>query len=253
MRKLLFLLFTSLFFSAAACSQQFDPQAEQQLVQELNQERARAGLPSLQVDDRLTRAARAHTAGMAKKNLLTHDLPGEPTLPKRLAATGLRFNNDAENVAFNSDINRVHQGFMNSPGHRANILSPNYNTVGIGVLQSGDVYWVTEDFAHRLEDYSVNEAEDTMIADWVRERQRARAPRAPAARSAQLRKMACEMAKRGRLDTRRAFNQPDPKELPSSAVKAAHDSTIRKMALGACFAAGPGNPAGAWWVVMAFY
>jgi uncharacterized protein YkwD len=89
---------------AAAAAQQFDDQAEQQLVQMLNLERARSGLPSLKVDDRLTQAARAHSVLMARANTLSHQFPGEPALSKRLAATNIRFNQDAENVAYDYSV-----------------------------------------------------------------------------------------------------------------------------------------------------
>ena len=63
---------------AVATAQQFDNQAEPQLVDMLNLERARAGLPSLKTDDRLTQAAREHSVLMAKAKQLSHEFPGEP-------------------------------------------------------------------------------------------------------------------------------------------------------------------------------
>ena len=133
-----------------ALAQHCDGQAEQQLLQMLNLERARAGLPSLKVDDRLTQAARAHSVRMARAKQLSHQLPDEPPLSKRLAATNIRFNADAENVAYDYSLQAAHEGLMQSPRHRDNILSPGYNAVGIGVLRSGDLFWVTQDFADNM-------------------------------------------------------------------------------------------------------
>ncbi len=248
---------------SVAVAQQFDDQAEQQLVQMLNLERARAGLPSLKVDDHLTQAARAHSVLMAKAKQLSHQFPDEPPLPKRLASTNLRFNRDAENVAYDYSVQQAHEGLMQSPPHRANILSPNYNTVGIGVFRSGDVLWVTQDFAHRLREYSVDEAEDAILAGWQRERQRANSPAAQVVRIPQLRRMACAMAQQGRLDTRAPLNLPDvqaavvynesdPAKLAPNAVKMAHDTNITRVAVGACFADSEQYPAGTWWVAMVF-
>jgi hypothetical protein len=248
---------------SVAVAQQFDDQAEQQLAQMLNLERARAGLPSLKVDDRLTQAARAHSVLMAKAKQLWHQFPGEPPLPKRLAATNIRFNQDAENVAYDYSVQAVHEGLMQSPPHRTNILSPKYNTVGIGVLLSGDVFWVTQDFAHRLQEYSVDEAENAILAGWQRERQRANSPAAQVVRIPQLRHMACAMAQQGQLDTRAPLNLPDvqaavvytesdPAKLSSNAVKMAHDTNITRVAVGACFADSGQSPAGTWWVAMVF-
>jgi hypothetical protein len=247
----------------ALAAQQYDEQAEQQLVQLINQERARAGLPSLKLDDRLTQAARAHTVLMVQAKTLSHQFPGEPSLPKRLAATNLRFNNDAENVAYNYSVQETHDGLMHSPPHRANILSPKYNTVGVGVMRSGDVLWVTEDFSHRLEDYSSDDAEDTIIAAFERERRKAVGLTAQAARLPQLQRMACDMAKQGQLDSQAPLNlrdvssavvytESDPAKLPSSALKMARDPSVRRLAVGACFGGSDKYPAGTWWVVMIF-
>jgi cysteine-rich secretory family protein len=248
---------------SVAAAQHFDGPAEQQLVQTLNLERARAGLPSLKVDDRLRQAARAHSVLMAKAKQLSHRLPGEAPLPKRLAATNIRFNLDAENVAYDHSVQGAHEGLMHSPPHRANILSPKYNTVGIGVLRSGDLFWVTQDFARRLQEYSVDEAEDAIIAGWQRERQHANMPAAQVVRMPQLRQMACAMAQRGRLDSHAPLILPDvlvavvstaadPVKLAPSAVKMAHDTSITRIAVGACFADSEQYPAGVWWVAMVF-
>ena len=248
---------------AVTVAQQFDDQAEQQLAQMLNLERARAGLPSLQVDDRLTQAARAHSVLMARAKQLTHQFPGEPPLPRRLAATNLRFNRDAENVAYDYSVQPAHDGLMKSPPHRANMLSPKFNTVGIGVLRAGDVFWLTQDFAHRLQEYSVDEAENAIIAGWQRERKHANRPAVQVVRIPQLRQMACAMAQQGRLDTRAplklpdvqssvVYAEPDPAKLAANAVKMAHDTSITRVAVGACFADSEQYPAGIWWVAMVF-
>ena len=246
-----------------AAAQQFDAFAEQQLVQLINRERARADLPSLKLDDRLREAARKHTVRMAQARQLSHQIPGEPTLSQRLAATNLRFDNDAENVAYDYSVEAAHDSLMHSPGHRANILGAGYNTVGVGVVRSGEVLWVTEDFAHRLEEYSRDEAENTIIALWERERQRATGLRVEVVSLPQLRRMACAMAKQGRLDTRAPLNLPDvqaavvytesdPAKLSSNAVKMAHDPGVKRLGVGACFADGE-NSSGTWWIVLVFF
>jgi Cysteine-rich secretory protein family len=264
MRKTQVFAVVSLLLAVSAAAQQYDSQAERELVRLLNQERARAGLPSLKVDDRLTEAARVHSAMMAQEDKLSHRLPGEPALPNRLAAMNLRFDNDAENIAYDSAVEGAHIGLMHSPPHRANILSPQYNAVGVGVVRSGDVYWVTQDFAHRLQEYSANEAENAMVAAWQHERERAHQRPAPVLRMPQLRRMACAMARRGRLDTRSplglpnvqsaaAYTTADPAQLPSSVVQKARDGSVSRMSVGACFADGPKYPPGVWWVEMVFY
>ncbi len=263
-KTILQVLVLCLLAAGRATTQQFDPHAEQELVRMTNQERARAGLPSLKVDDRLTEAARAHSAMMARQDKLSHRLPGEPALPNRLAAMNLRFDNDAENIAYDSAVEGAHIGLMHSPPHRANILSPRYNTVGVGVVRSGDMYWVTQDFAHRLQEYSANEAENAIVAAWQHERERAHEAPTPVLHMPQLRRMACAMARRGKLDTgsplrlpnaqsAAAYTTADPAQLPSSAVQKARDGSVTRLGVGACFADGPKYPPGVWWVEMVFY
>jgi uncharacterized protein YkwD len=257
-------LLVSILLGGSAAAQQFDSQAEQRFVELINRERERAGVPSLKVDERLVKAAREHSARMAQAKTLSHQIGGEPRLSNRLAATGIRFNSDAENVAYDSEVESAHTGFMHSPGHRENILSPKYNTVGVGVVRSGDVLWVTEDFANRLQEYSADEAEQTIIAAWQGERRRSRNRPAAVGRVPQLRPMACAMGNREELNTRSllrlpdvqaavAYTESDPAKLPSNAVKKAHDPNVRRIAVGACFADGPKYSAGVWWVCMVFY
>lgn len=84
---------------------------------------------------------------MASRQTLSHQLPGEQILRKRLALSGLRFHTDGETVAFNQSAEAAHQGLIHSPPHRAIILSPEYNAVGVGVVERDGTLWVTEDFA----------------------------------------------------------------------------------------------------------
>ncbi len=268
MRSLLIavLLLLSLAPLALAQSGQFDPAAEQQLVQLVNQERAKAGLPALAVDDRLTRAAREHTVLMAQHSTLSHEFPGELKVSKRLAGTGLRFNNDGENVAMDSGtVEDVHSGLMHSPPHRANILSPKYNTIGIGVTRQGGAYWATEDFAYRLPEVSSNQAEDLAAESFARARRANRAPAAARETIRNLRSMACGMEKQGALNTRPALALPgvhyaigytegQPQNLPASALRLAAEPGIKRFAVGACFGArGEKYPSGTWWVLMVFF
>lgn len=236
------------------------------MVQLVNQERAHSGLPALAPDDRLTRAAREHSVLMAQHGALSHQFAGEPSVSARLAATGLRFKNSGENVALDSGTAQdAHNGLMNSPPHRANILSPEYNTVGIGVTHKGDLMYVTEDFAYRLEEVSANHAEDMAAETFTRARREAKAPSAARLNLSALRTMACSMASQGVLNTRPAlglagvryaigYTEGQPQNLPSSALHLAPDATIKRFAVGACFGDRSDKyPSGTWWVLMVFY
>jgi uncharacterized protein YkwD len=125
-------------------------QAELQLLDLTNQARA-DGLAPLQIDEGLMRAARKHSALMASQKQLAHDLPGEPALPQRFAATSmLEFSAEGENVGLAPSVAEVHKGFMHSPDHRENLLNPDYNVVGFAVVRNGNMIYVTEDFGHGL-------------------------------------------------------------------------------------------------------
>jgi uncharacterized protein YkwD len=130
-----------------AVSAPYDLSAERQLLHLANQARAEAGVAPLQSEEGLTRAARKHSALMASANQLSHDLPGEPSLPERLAAAStLRLSAEGENVGFAASAAEVHQGFMHSPHHRENLLNPDYDLAGFAVVHSGNRVYVTEDF-----------------------------------------------------------------------------------------------------------
>lgn len=93
------------------------------------------------------RAAEIQASQMVRVNTLEHEVPGSdyPTLPSRLAAVDYRMRAAGENIGegYRSPAAAL-AGWMASPGHRANILSPTYTEMGAATARSatGDVYWV---------------------------------------------------------------------------------------------------------------
>jgi uncharacterized protein YkwD len=127
---------------------------EQAVVDLTNQTRAQYGLPALQVSNQLVTAAAIHSRDMAQLNVLDHDLPGvaQPTLQSRAEAVGYSYSWLGENIAWNyPDARSVLTGWMNSPGHRANILNPNYTQIGVGIAWNslGQPYY-TQEFGRPL-------------------------------------------------------------------------------------------------------
>ncbi len=266
--KIVLGLFTLLITLAPAYAQaggDFDAAAESEMVQLLNQARQQAGLAPLTVDDRLTRAAREHTKLLAQHGALSHQFSGEPSVTQRVAATGIRFNLDAENVALDSGTAAdVHRGLMNSPRHRANIMNPDLNAVGVGVVRQGSIMYVTEDFARRIEEYAPAQAEDLAASAVLRQRRQARAPAIVRTNPRALRGLACRMARSGHLATQTAlaetaahyavsYTRGEPDTLPSDAVRLAADPTLKQFAVGACYGKTEKYPGGIWWIVMVFY
>jgi uncharacterized protein YkwD len=126
-----------------------DP-SDAQLVADLyalvNLERQRNGLGALAVSDRLAVAAQIQSRNMATIDRMDHTLPeaAQPTLQSRAEAVGYRFSVLGENIAFNfRDAGSVHWAWMNSPGHRANLLGASYTEVGIAVARNtrGEIYF----------------------------------------------------------------------------------------------------------------
>jgi len=114
------------------------PDLERQILELTNAERSKEGLQPLTVQAKLTRAAQSHTANMARQRKLDHVLDGQgPT--ERLTAVGYRGFPWGENVAAGyPDAPAVVRGWMNSPGHRANILKPAFREIGIGTAIADD-------------------------------------------------------------------------------------------------------------------
>lgn len=111
---------------------------EARFVQLINQDRANSGLGPLSVDGPLVDAARNQSSRMAASGTIFHNsnLPGE--VPGGWQSLG-------ENVGTGATVDDLHAAFMNSPGHRANVLG-NYDRVGLGIVMSGSTYFVTEVF-----------------------------------------------------------------------------------------------------------
>lgn len=152
-----------IFFVAASASaqSQIPPRndSERELFEMLNQERASHNLPELKWDDALFKAARKHALLMLDLNILEHQLPGEPGLAERIAAAGARFTYIAENIAIGKDSATIHNGWMHSPGHRANILSPRITAVGIAVVGGTAGLFAVQDFSQSFADESLEQQE----------------------------------------------------------------------------------------------
>jgi hypothetical protein len=158
-------MISALALLGCACAQDLrfsNDKPEQYLFQRLNQERQRAGLPSVQWDSHLAQAAVAHAKLLAKHEQLSHQFSGESPLMHRIAVTGLRFTSSAENIARVDVADDAHVGWMLSPGHRANMLNPEYNRVAIAVVQRNGRLYIAEDFARAVQVYSGEEFRDAL-------------------------------------------------------------------------------------------
>lgn len=133
--------------------------AEQLLLDQANQDRSQHSLPQLKRDPLLAQAALYHAYKMAEHSDISHGFPGEPDLSARGASAGVRFSLITENVAEAGEPTAIHNMWMHSEGHRANLLDPEVNIVGIAVVTREHQVYAVEDFASTVESLSIDEQE----------------------------------------------------------------------------------------------
>jgi len=165
MRNLKFLLAAAIlfFFSPRANAQLQQNDSERQLFEALNRERTAQGLSALQWDTALFKAARLHALRMANLNMLEHQLPSESNLETRLAEASARFSVIAENIAVGSTP-IIHAGWMDSPGHRKNILDSRLTSVGIAAVHGQGGLFAVEDFSQSVPELSVEQQEQKVVS-----------------------------------------------------------------------------------------
>ena len=114
-----------------------DPEAERQLFDLVNQERASRGLQPLRPDPRLVPLARAHADEMFRLRYFGHvsAVSGSPF--DRLSSAGIVYQRAGENLAYAQAVAVAHQGLMGSEGHRENVLRPEFTNLGVGVVSAG--------------------------------------------------------------------------------------------------------------------
>jgi hypothetical protein len=129
-----------------------------------NQARAQAGVGRLEWDQALAAAALQHCLRMAAEGPISHQYRGEPDLSARAAQAGAHFSVIEENVAIGPSADRIHEEWMESPGHRANLLSPDVDRVGIAVVAARGVLYAVADYSRGVEQLSATQVEARVAA-----------------------------------------------------------------------------------------
>ncbi|AFS77422.1 putative sporulation protein YkwD [Gottschalkia acidurici 9a] len=116
---------------------------ESEVVRLVNVERSKQGLAPLKMSAELSKVARTKSQDMADKNYFSHTSPTYGSPFDMMKQFGIKYNTAGENIAKGYDsAQSVVTGWMNSPGHRANILSSNFGTIGVGYVEkNGTTYW----------------------------------------------------------------------------------------------------------------
>lgn len=133
--------------------------AGHQLMALANQARAQAGVKALQWDESLAAAARDHCLRMAAEGPIAHRYGGEDDLSTRAGKAGALFNFIEENVAVGTTLAVIHDAWMQSPGHRKNLLNPEVDRVGIAVVRARGVLYATADYARGVQAMTQTEVE----------------------------------------------------------------------------------------------
>ena len=117
---------------------------EQKVVELVNVERTKAGLPALKMDSAISNVARTKSKDMAVNNYFAHQSPTYGSAGDMLTKYGIRWSAWGENIASGQRTpESVVTAWMNSPGHKANIMSTNFSKIGVGYAtnSNGTPYW----------------------------------------------------------------------------------------------------------------
>jgi hypothetical protein len=254
-------IFWLLLSASICCSAQAQPTwstAEKQIFEQLNHARIANKLPELDWNDQAARAALLHTEALLKNGSLSHQFTGEAPLLERIGATGARFTVAAENVARTDHMEDVHLALINSPGHRANMLSSRYNAVGIGVMEARGRIYVTQDFIFSIPNYS-EEQFDSAFAEAFSLARKGKRP-LELRPNTSLHELACitngsattVANKVSGVEEVVVFSSSDPHTMPDELLKRAASANFRRMDYGACFRPDTEHGYANFWVVATF-
>jgi len=126
------------------------PAKAEQLFALANSTRAQEGRGRLVWDQALADAALKHCLRMAAKGPISHRYNGEADLTTRAAEAGAHFSLIEENIAVGAYPGSIHQGWLDSPGHRANLLNPDIDRVGIAVVAAQGALFAVADYARAV-------------------------------------------------------------------------------------------------------
>ncbi|MFC4809122.1 CAP domain-containing protein [Paenibacillus sp. GCM10023250] len=124
-----------------------DSSIASQILQKVNAERSKAGVQPLSLSAELNKVAQAKSADMRDKGYFDHQSPTYGSPFDMMKSFGVSYSYAGENIAAGQqDVQAVMTAWMNSPGHRQNILSPNYTKLGVGYAKGGSMnpYWTQE-------------------------------------------------------------------------------------------------------------
>ena len=148
-----------------------DPaEAERRVLALVNRDRQTAGLPSLLWDERVADVSRGHSQDMRKAKFVAHVSPTTGSAADRVRVAKIKTAVVLENVARAYGIGEAHQGLMNSPGHRANLMSSSATHIGIGIVFGEEVSGRREIFITQVFTRVPPKVDPAKAAETIRQR-----------------------------------------------------------------------------------
>jgi len=201
-----------------------------------NEARAADGAQALKWDSALAAAAQKHCLRMAAEGPIAHHYDGEAELPERAGQAGAHFSQVAENIAAGAsptDPLEFHDGWMHSPGHRANLLNREMDSVGIAVVVSHGVTYAVADYARAVHALTQGEVESAFAKLLEGKGLAVRKDRKEA-------RAYCAQPKSGGADPddppgyRVYWQSPDASQLPQMVLDQLAAGVYRQAAVGSC-------------------
>lgn len=138
---------------APSVNSNFIAQVEQAIFNKVNAERAKVGVPALTYNNTMQKYARIKSQDMGDKNYFSHEDLNGNLITVQMKKDGVSYRAWGENIAYiggisdaNALANKFMTNWMNSSGHRANILSTNFSSIGVGVYKIGNKVYATQEF-----------------------------------------------------------------------------------------------------------
>lgn len=121
---------------------------QQEMLGYINAERSKNNAPALVLDQKLSEGAAMKSKDMAQNNYFSHTSPTYGSPFDMMKSLGITYRTAGENIAKHTSVKGAHDAFMNSAGHRANILNSSFKRIGLGFYSSGNYLYVTQWFTN---------------------------------------------------------------------------------------------------------
>jgi uncharacterized YkwD family protein len=119
---------------------------QKEMLGYINAERAAVNVAPLTLDQKLCQGAYLKSRDMAVNGYFSHTSPTYGSPFDMMKSQGITYRTAGENIAKNTSVKGAHTAFMNSPGHKANILNQGFGKIGLGFYQEGQYLYVTQWF-----------------------------------------------------------------------------------------------------------